>query len=213
MLSTHHNTLCRLHTDGGWVPAQGCWWRCRPGWGRSRTEATHTLCSQTAWALLTRSTDGWGPERHRHMDIDRDRERVLGSWERDRHIFYIKYSIKYLKLISQQSPVSPSAYQTTLSGVHQTPQVKELWCRGLKQKGIPAMWHAASAKRLLASSSDPRTELAYILDLRATHTVFSGAAVKAINGLVLGFQSQARTGGAEIQRSYGWWCVVWDSGR
>lgn len=43
------------------LPAQGCWWRCRPGWGRSRRVATRTRCFQTASAPPTRNTSGWDP--------------------------------------------------------------------------------------------------------------------------------------------------------
>lgn len=44
------------------VPAPDLQQRYRPGWGKSRTQATHILCSQTAWAQQDRSVAELGPK-------------------------------------------------------------------------------------------------------------------------------------------------------
>lgn len=43
------------------LPALDPQWRVHPGWGKSRTQATHIQYSQTAWALLGRSAAEMGP--------------------------------------------------------------------------------------------------------------------------------------------------------
>lgn len=61
------------------IPALDPQWRVHPGWGKSRTQATHIQYSQTAWALLGRSAAEMGPSETKAPNSSKYEEAVASK--------------------------------------------------------------------------------------------------------------------------------------